>query len=216
MKLVLILSIVFSSVYAVECEESYAKHGCGELSYALGEDMKIQQYQVIFDGDQDGVVDTKDQCPETPPKMEVDEYGCHHIVEAPVEEPVVEEIISQETQEKIVKIVTLKVNFKTAKYDILKGYSNEIEEFANFLIANPEFKAKITGHTDSRSVRTDNYLLSLNRAKAVRDRLIELGVSADVLSVDGMGPDEPIASNDTKAGRLKNRRIEVTVTKEEN
>ncbi len=212
-KAIFLLAGLACSLYAVDCGNSYDRNGCDELTYDLGSKMAVSQYQVIYDGDQDGVRDSMDDCLDTPLQTKVDEKGCHTVIIEPVIEPVVEEKV---VKTKIVKIVTLKVNFRTAKYDILKGYQSEIEEFANFLIKNPEYKAKIVGHTDSRSAHTDNILLSLNRAKSVRDKLVDLGVAYESLSVDGVGPNEPIASNDTREGRAKNRRIEVTVTKEEN
>lgn len=75
-----------------------------------------------------------------------------------------------------------------------------------------ELKAvKIVGHTDNTGSAELNRELSLARAMAVRDFLIEQGVDKGVISVSGVGSDQPIASNDTPAGRADNRRVEVQV-----
>src|SRR5690606_34062706 len=68
-----------------------------------------------------------------------------------------------------------------------------------------ELKAvKIVGHTDNTGSAELNRELSLARAMAVRDVLIEQGVDKGVISVSGVGSDQPIASNDTPAGRADN------------
>jgi len=207
------------SIYAVECGNSYDRNGCDELSFKLGSKMSVNQYQVIYDGDQDGVRDSMDKCLDTPYeyRTKVNSEGCHTVVEV-VPEEVVQEVVAVEepvapVEPEVVKVITIKVNFRTAKYDILEKYETVVEEFAIFLIEHPDYNAKIVGHTDSRSKHTDNMLLSLNRAKAVRNMLIDLGIDSDRLSVDVVGPNEPIATNSTRAGRAQNRRIEATITK---
>jgi OOP family OmpA-OmpF porin len=71
---------------------------------------------------------------------------------------------------------------------------------------------KITGHTDSTGTPEYNKELSLKRAQAVRDYLVELGADASKMEVVGMGEDQPIADNKTREGRAQNRRVEVDVT----
>ena len=53
--------------------------------------------------------------------------------------------------------------------------------------------------------------LSRRRAESVRDYMVEKGIDADRIETRGAGPDEPIADNDTRAGKQKNRRIEFKV-----
>ncbi|QSZ41520.1 OmpA family protein [Sulfurimonas aquatica] len=216
-KIILSIWVLTSALLAVECGNSYDRNGCDEVSFGLGSDMAIQQYQVIYDDDQDGVRESIDRCLDTPLKAKVDKYGCHKVEEPKVE--VVEEVVEEEILEEVaetqdVQVVTLEVYFKTAKYDILKEYHGEVEEFAEFLMENPDFKARIVGHTDSRSKYTNNMELSKNRANAVKDALIALGVEASRLSSDGVGPNEPVATNSTASGRAQNRRIEVTLTRD--
>jgi len=87
-----------------------------------------------------------------------------------------------------------------------------VQQVAGVLQQIPEAKIQIGGHTDSRGDYNYNVELSTSRANAVRDRLVELGVGADRLAVKGFGPDNPIATNDTREGRASNRRIEFQIT----
>ncbi|WP_040578319.1 OmpA family protein [Methylomicrobium album] len=71
---------------------------------------------------------------------------------------------------------------------------------------------KIEGYTDSRGSEAYNEELSSRRAEAVRDFLAGNGISAQRMTVQGMGENFPIASNSTSAGRQQNRRVDVTIT----
>lgn len=75
---------------------------------------------------------------------------------------------------------------------------------------------RIVGHSDSDPIRKsswrDNYHLSEARASAVRDLLATQGIPPTAMSVVGRGPDQPVASNSTAAGKAKNRRVEIIVT----
>jgi len=209
----LLLMGLTCSVYASNCETGYDKYGCQEAAFDLGDDMSISQYRVIYDRDQDGVRDEKDKCPSTPFRVKVNADGCKIVREIIPEKEIVvneEEMVIEEP----VKIVTLRLNFKTAAYTILENSFDEVNEFAQFLRDHPEYTAKIVGHTDSRDRFNRNMTLSQNRAQAVKDMLINLGVSRDRLSSLGVGAHEPVATNATAEGRALNRRIEVLLTKE--
>ncbi|PKO44647.1 MAG: cell envelope biogenesis protein OmpA [Betaproteobacteria bacterium HGW-Betaproteobacteria-4] len=69
-------------------------------------------------------------------------------------------------------------------------------------------KVMLVGHTDSQGGRPGNIALSLARANTVRTYLASKGIPAETLSASGVGPDQPVASNDTVEGRARNRRIE--------
>jgi len=72
----------------------------------------------------------------------------------------------------------------------------------------PEVTFKIVGHTDNAGKKENNQKLSEARAKAVMDFLISRGIDASRLDSEGKGQDQPVASNNTAAGKAKNRRIE--------
>ena len=70
---------------------------------------------------------------------------------------------------------------------------------------------EVIGHTDAMGARQGNVALSLARAQAVKAYLVGRGVSASLISTMGLGPDQPVASNDSEEGRARNRRIEFRV-----
>ena len=67
----------------------------------------------------------------------------------------------------------------------------------------------MTGHTDSTGSRDYNYNLSTRRATSVANHLAAGGIDQNRLIVQGMGPDQPVASNETTSGRAQNRRVEI-------
>jgi OOP family OmpA-OmpF porin len=79
------------------------------------------------------------------------------------------------------------------------------------LVGNPQVRIEISGHTDSTGVRTRNIALSQARAQAVRAYLASQGVTPDRMVAKGYGPDRPVATNKTPAGRQQNRRVELNL-----
>lgn len=69
----------------------------------------------------------------------------------------------------------------------------------------------VTGHTDNTGRKTTNMKLGMDRAKKMKEYLIQNGISADKIKVASKGPNVPLASNKTEEGRSKNRRTEVTI-----
>lgn len=78
-----------------------------------------------------------------------------------------------------------------------------------FVQGAPTAAIRIEGHTDSRGSANLNQALSQRRADAVRDALVEDGVSGERLSAVGMGEDQPVADNASEEGRARNRRVDV-------
>ena len=105
------------------------------------------------------------------------------------------------------------VKFRTASADILPGKDSEdiLEAVKAILVARPEIKVRIEGHTDNRGVPRANQALSLARATAVRKWLVAHGIAEPRLSSVGFGPDRPVDSNDTEEGRVLNRRVELHI-----
>ena len=99
-----------------------------------------------------------------------------------------------------------KAELKPQGKEKIKEYREEAREQLSAATA-----IKIIGHTDSTGTPEYNKQLSLKRAEAVRDYLIELGADASKMEVAGMGEEQPIADNKTRDGRTQNRRVEVDV-----
>ena len=75
---------------------------------------------------------------------------------------------------------------------------------------HPNLRALVEGHTDSIGSDAYNQRLSERRANAVRDYMVSRGIDAQRIMTKGWGKSKPIASNKTKEGRARNRRVEVT------
>lgn len=86
-----------------------------------------------------------------------------------------------------------------------------LDEMALALTQLQGKRIEVIGHTDALGHRPGNISLSLARAQAVKSYLVGKGLPADRLQTSGMGPDQPVASNDTEDGRARNRRIEFRV-----
>lgn len=96
--------------------------------------------------------------------------------------------------------------------DQINPVSNrELNRTAALLKKYPENAITINGYTDSTGNAAYNVDLSQRRAKAVADALIERGVPASQVSYNGFGAANPVAPNDTAAGRAKNRRVELEI-----
>jgi len=73
----------------------------------------------------------------------------------------------------------------------------------------PGMKVSVEGHTDSIGSEAYNQRLSERRAQAVRDYMIENGISPGRVATRGFGKSRPVASNETAEGRAQNRRVEI-------
>ncbi|MGD9507463.1 MAG: OmpA family protein [Geminicoccaceae bacterium] len=103
------------------------------------------------------------------------------------------------------------VLFDTGQATLKPGAVTEIIRLAEFLKQNPSRRVQIEGHTDSTGSMRTNAILSQRRADAVADTLVAAGVPRDRMVASGLGPDYPVASNATAAGRQQNRRVEVVI-----
>ncbi|BBO67543.1 hypothetical protein DSCA_14730 [Desulfosarcina alkanivorans] len=156
--------------------------------------VKVDSTGCPLDSDGDGVPDFLDKCPGTPAGVKVDDSGC------PV--TILDAGASSWTFNNI--------NFEVSKAAIQPSSYGILDEIAAGLAANPRMKVVVEGHTDSTGARAFNMDLSQRRAQAVADYLIGKGISPDRLSAKGYGPDRPVADNDTRLGRSKNRRVQFT------
>ncbi len=106
------------------------------------------------------------------------------------------------------KIVTTGIKFDVNKSVIKPESYGTINEILKIMNDKPELKFRIEGHTDSDGDDASNQKLSEARAKAIMDKLIELGINKDRLDFKGMGETNPVASNSTSEGKANNRRVE--------
>ncbi len=79
------------------------------------------------------------------------------------------------------------------------------------LKGEPDIRVEVAGHTDSVGSDAYNQKLSERRAQSVVDYLVSIGVDPKRLKAVGYGKKQPVASNDTEAGRAQNRRVELQV-----
>ncbi len=142
------------------------------------------------DADGDGVPDSRDKCPNTRAGAKVDVDGC--------------EIIPNVT----IDLVEDEFDFDSAK--LKPGMKTALEGVAAKIKATPGNEhLHVIGHTDSVGPEKYNMGLSLRRAQAAADYLTAQGVARDNITIEGKGESSPVADNKTKAGRAKNRRVEI-------
>jgi OOP family OmpA-OmpF porin len=148
----------------------------------------------VRDSDGDGVPDDADRCPNTPAGVRVDASGCPKVTGGMIEIQ-----------------LTLEFDFDSAM--IREEYLAERYKIDQFTATNPDaevVRIDLDGHTCNIGKINYNYKLSRERALAVRDYLIdELGLSHDFFKINAYGEDRPTASNNTKEGRRRNRRVDV-------
>jgi outer membrane protein OmpA-like peptidoglycan-associated protein len=104
------------------------------------------------------------------------------------------------------------VLFDTGQYTLKPGAREKLAKVAGILLAYPGLNIEVDGYTDNVGGDDMNQKLSENRAGAVRDYLVEQGVTTNSISAKGFGNTLPVASNDNAAGRQANRRVELVVS----
>ena len=106
------------------------------------------------------------------------------------------------------------VLFETNKYVLRPDAREKLAKVAGILLAYPDLRLEVDGHTDSIGSDAYNQQLSEKRAASVRDYLVQQGIPIASVSVQGFGKTQPIATNSTSAGRQQNRRVELVVSGE--
>lgn len=137
------------------------------------------------DADKDGVLDNVDKCPDTPPGVAVDAYGCTRKGSITLEG----------------------VTFETNSARLTPESQSILDTIATDLNKYPRLRIELQGHTDSSGSDQYNLTLSQQRADSVRTYLIEQGVPATRLVARGYGEGQPIDDNKTAEGRSRNRRV---------
>ena len=106
------------------------------------------------------------------------------------------------------------VLFDTGQYTLRPGAREKLAKISGILLAHPELKLQVEGHTDSVGSDEFNQTLSENRANAVRTFLTSQGVDGTLIAARGFGKTRPVTTNDTADGRQRNRRVEIVVSGE--
>jgi outer membrane protein OmpA-like peptidoglycan-associated protein len=146
------------------------------------------------DKDRDGIADNKDKCPSTAGVAE--NNGCP--------------LVKEETK-KVLEFAKQGVEFNTGKNAIKASSYAIMDNIAKIMKENPSYNLRISGYTDSQGREDRNLALSQRRAKACHDYLVKKGISSSRMNHNGFGEANPIATNDTAAGRGKNRRVEFDI-----
>jgi OOP family OmpA-OmpF porin len=154
--------------------------------------VKVDTTGCPLDSDGDGVPDYRDKCPNTPRGTKVDEHGCPIKPKRP---PVP------------VWPIAGAPLFAVDNWGLDADDKKVLDEVAQHLADNPDVVIEIQGHTDSTGPMRWNMTLSEWRAESAKKYLIAKGVAEDRLTTKGYGPNQPVAPNDTRASRAKNRRV---------
>jgi outer membrane protein OmpA-like peptidoglycan-associated protein len=119
--------------------------------------------------------------------------------------------VSQTADNQLKLDVPSDVSFDVGRADIKRNFAPVLDRFADTLKSNPATQVRVVGYTDSTGSDAVNNPLSVNRAESVREYLGARGVPTSRVAIDGHGERDPIADNNTEAGRAKNRRVEILV-----
>ncbi len=149
---------------------------------------------VQTDSDGDGVYDAQDECSGTLTGLKVDARGC---------------AVETETQSVVLKGVTFLPGSATLTPDA-KGV---LDTAAAALSGQKSLNVELGGYTDAQGKDAANQALSQRRADSVRQYLMDKGIEGDRLTAVGYGEAQPIADNNTPAGRAENRRVEFKIVK---
>lgn len=143
------------------------------------------------DSDGDGVADTGDACPDTAPGVRVDARGC---------------VVQQ-------RLTVPEIQFEYKSFRLTAEARARLDQFVATLRGQSDLHVEVAGHTDSIGSDSYNLGLSEKRARAVRSYLVQAGIAARRLAARGYGEREPVADNSTEAGRARNRRVELRLSR---
>jgi outer membrane protein OmpA-like peptidoglycan-associated protein len=152
------------------------------------------------DKDGDGVTDSEDGCPDVAGIKS--NKGCPEIK--------AEEVKSIENK---LNISAKRIQFETASAKIKTASFAEIDQIVSVMNQYSFTQFDIEGYTDNTGKLETNKSLSQQRADAVKDYIVGKGIATNRLFATGYGPDRPIATNNTAAGRAENRRVEIHLKK---
>lgn len=146
------------------------------------------------DTDNDGIADKDDRCPKVAGLAQ--NNGCPEI--------------KQEDKETL-EFATQAIQFETASSRLRTESFAILDKVVDILKRYPDYKLRISGHTDSIGSAEANLNLSKKRAQSCYDYMVAKGISPDRMSHEGYGETQPIADNRYNSGREQNRRVEFDV-----
>ena len=189
--------------------------------------VKVDATGCAMDTDGDGVADYMDKCPGTPAAAygKVDINGCPLDTDGDGIADYLDNCpniagsasnhgcpeVKQEVKALFRKALQ-GIQFETGKSDIKPFSYPLLNQIANALIINPTYLIEVQGHTDNVGGYDYNIDLSNRRAASVRLYLVDKGVTQERITSQGYGYNKPVASNNTRAGKAMNRRVEFVVT----
>ena len=170
------------------------------------------------DEDQDGVLDGIDRCPRTAAGLQVDAFGCP-AGETPGAQPPARQQQQQAEPAPAQRTPipaelesgrwVLDVQFASGSARLQPGSIAVLDRAARVLLDNPSLRVEVAGHTDPTGDPQQNVRLSLLRAEAVRQYLVERGVPPQRLVAQGYGSTRPVAEGTSAAANAQNRRVEL-------
>ncbi|MDR0560809.1 MAG: OmpA family protein [Prevotellaceae bacterium] len=178
------------------------------------------------DTDGDGVPDYLDKCPNTPAEAysAIDESGCPKdtdgdgILDYQDKCPTVSGTVANEgcpelkkTEREVLEKALHGIQFETGKAVLKKSSFPILNEIVSIMYQNPTYNLIVNGHTDNVGKPASNFVLSENRANAVKKYLIDAGVEESRITAYGSGDTQPAVPNTTKANKALNRRVEFLV-----
>ncbi|MGR3294606.1 MAG: OmpA family protein [Candidatus Scalindua sp.] len=185
---------------------------------ATSEGMEDFVRKVFFarDSDGDGVPDDEDECPGTPPGIQVDAVGC--AVDSDGDGVADDVDACPDTPEGAIVDdrgcwVVKGVKFDYKKWDVKPQFNTNLDNIINILKRTPGLKIRVEGHTDNIGSEKYNLKLSKKRAEAIKAYLVEKGIEKSRITSIGYGFSKPRSGNDTKEGRALNRRAELIPVK---
>jgi len=164
------------------------------------------------DSDGDGVIDSIDECPDTPLGVAVDAVGCPLDSDRDGVYDYLDQCPGTPAGARVNSLgcwILLELLFDFDKAIIKSSSLPELNEIAIILKKNPGLKIHLKGHTCNIGSKEYNMDLSIRRANAVKKYLVSKKISMERITTQGFGLSKPVASNKTKQGRAMNRRVEI-------
>ncbi|WP_159651471.1 OmpA family protein [Vibrio atypicus] len=196
-------------------KEDYSYLGAAGVEFDSNENVAVRlEYQTITDANNDlvramgnsatlGVVYKFGSNEEAVTETIVEEEMVEEVVETPAEPVVVTKTF--ETQQLGTG------SFKLNSTELNQESAAQLDELVDFLNTYPQANVEVIGYTDTSGAAQYNQVVSEKRAQSVAATLEEKGIDASRITAKGEGENNPIASNETREGREKNRRVEVIV-----